>query len=104
MLVHIANRGRIASWRHQMEKKSALLSIHRSPVDFPHKGGALIFSLIWPLTNGWSNHRDAGDLRRNRADYDVAVMGRAVDAVCTPSMRSENSLHVQSISLTPVAI
>ena len=25
-------------------------------------------------TNSWANNRDAGDLRRNRANYDVAVM------------------------------
>ena len=51
--------------------------IHRSPVNSPHKGqwrGALIFSLICVWTNGWANHRDAGDLRRHRAHYDVTVM------------------------------
>ena len=26
------------------------------------------------LNNGWANNRDAGDLRRHRADYDVTVM------------------------------
>ena len=68
-------------WRHQMEAFSALLAfcegIHRSPVNSPHKGqwrGALIFSLTCAWTNGWVNNRDAGDLRRNRAHYDVTVM------------------------------
>ena len=45
--------------------------------DSPHKGqwrGALMFSLICALTNGWVNNRDAGDLRRRRAHYDVTVM------------------------------
>ena len=44
---------------------------------FPHKGrwrGALMFSLICAWTNGWANDRDAGDLRRHRAHYDVTVM------------------------------
>ena len=69
-------------WRHQMEPFSALLAlyagIHRSPVNSPHKGqwrGALMFSLICAWINGWVNNREAGDLRRHRAYYDVAVMG-----------------------------
>ena len=51
--------------------------IHRSPVDSPHKGQwhrALMFSLICARTNGWTNNRDAVDLRRHRAHCDVAIM------------------------------
>ena len=51
--------------------------IHRSPVNSPHKGqwrGALMFSLICVWINGWVNNREAGDLRRFRAHYDVIVM------------------------------
>ena len=51
--------------------------IHRSPGNSPHKGqwrGALMFSSICAWTNGWVNNRDVGDLRRNRAHYDVIVM------------------------------
>ena len=43
----------------------------------PLKGqwqGALIFSLICITTNGWANSRDACDLRRHSAHYDVSVM------------------------------
>ena len=50
--------------------------ILRSPVNSPHKGqwrGALIFSLICAWTSGWVNYREAGDLRRHRAHYDVTV-------------------------------
>ena len=36
--------------------------------------GALIFSLIFARTNGWPNNRDAGDLRRHQAHYDVTVV------------------------------
>ena len=53
-------------WRHQMVA-----------VNSPHKGqwrGALMFSLIWAWINGWVNNREAGDLRRHRAHYDVLVM------------------------------
>ena len=47
------------------------------PGEFPHKGqwrGALIFNFICAWTKGWVNNRDAGDLRRNRAHYDVTVI------------------------------
>ena len=50
---------------------------HRSPVNSPHKGqwrGALMFSLICTWRNGWVNNRDAGDLRRHCAHYDVTVI------------------------------
>ena len=56
---------------------SFVWGIHRSPVNSPHKGrwrGALTFSLICAWTNGWANHRDAGDLRRHRAHCGVIVM------------------------------
>ena len=36
--------------------------------------GALMFSLICVWINGWVNNREAGDLRRYRAHYDVIVM------------------------------
>ena len=51
--------------------------IHRSPVNSPHKGqwrGTLMSSLICTWINGWVNNREAGDLRRHRAHYDVTVM------------------------------
>ena len=66
-------------WRHQLETVSALLAIcaGNSPVNSPQKGqsrGALMFSLICSWMNGWVNNREAGDLRRHRAHYDVIVM------------------------------
>ena len=68
-------------WRHQMETFSALLAICRgnSPVpgEFPHKGqwrGALMFSLICASIDGCVNNREAGDLNRHRAHYDVIRM------------------------------
>ena len=64
-----------------MEKISALLAIcvgiHRSPVNSPHKGQwhwALMFSLICAWINGWAYNREAGDLRRHHARYNVTVM------------------------------
>ena len=40
--------------------------------------GALMFSLIRAWINGWENNREAGDLRRQRAHYNVIVMHRHV--------------------------
>ena len=50
-----------------------------SPVtdEFPAKGqwrGALMFSLLSAWINGWVDNREAGDLRRHRAHYDVIVI------------------------------
>ena len=56
--------------------------IHRLPVNSPHKGqwcGALMFSLICASINGWVNNREAGDLRRHGAHYDVIVMTNLYD-------------------------
>ena len=66
-------------WRHQMETFSALLAIcaGNSPVpgEFPaQRLWALIFSLICVWINDWVSNREAGDLRRYRAHYDVIVM------------------------------
>ena len=68
-------------WRHQMETFSALLAICAGnspvPVNSPHKGqwrGALMFSLICTSIKGWVNNREAGELRRHSAHYDVIVM------------------------------
>ena len=66
-------------WRHQMETFSALLAISAGNSPVPGKFPAqrpvtLMFSLIWAWINGWVNNREAGDLRRYRAHYDVTVM------------------------------
>ena len=63
-----------------MDTFSALLALrgnHRSPMNSPHKGqwrGALMFPLICAWISGWVNYREAGDLRRHRAQYDLIVM------------------------------
>ena len=68
-------------WRHQNGNITALLAlcagIHRSPVNSAHKSqwrGALMFSLNWVWKNSWINNRAAGDLRGDRAHYDVIVI------------------------------
>ena len=67
----------VIKWKHFLRCWPFVRGIHRWPVKSPHKGqwrGALMFSSICAWTNGWENNRDAGDLRRYRAYYDVTVM------------------------------
>ena len=63
----------VNKWKHFPRNWAFVRGIHRSP----HKGqwrGALMFSLICVWINDWVNNREAGDLRRYRAHYDVIVM------------------------------
>ena len=55
-----------------------VLGIHRWPMNSPHKGQSFYVFLSAPWINLWVNNREAGDLRRNRAHYDVIVMGRGI--------------------------
>ena len=64
-------------WKHFPRYWPFVRGIHRTPVNSLHKGqwrGALMFSLICAWINRWLNNREAGDLRRYRARYDVSVM------------------------------
>ena len=67
----------VIKWKHFPRCWPFVRGIHRSPVNSPHKGQwrcALMFSLICVWINSWVNNREAGDLRRCRAHYDVTVM------------------------------
>ena len=67
----------VIKWKHFPRYWPFVRGIHRPPVNSPHKGqccGALMFSLICSWTNVWVYNRETGDLRRNRAHYDVTVM------------------------------
>ena len=78
-------QGYISWWRHQMETFSALLALcaGNSPVigEFPALWRSvtrvMIFPLIYAWINIWVNNREAGDLRRQSAHYDVTVVRRA---------------------------
>ena len=79
--VPINNGGYCTWWGHQMETFSSLLVIcaGNSPVhgEFPAQRPVtrsfdVFFICVW--INGWVNNREAGDLRRYRAHYDVIVM------------------------------
>ena len=67
----------VIKWKHFPRYWPFVRGIHRSPVNSAHKGqwrGALMFPLICVWINGWVNNREAGDLRRTQAHYDVIVM------------------------------
>ena len=67
----------VMKWKHFPHYWSFVRGIPRSPVKSPHKGqwrGAFMFSLVYAWINRWVNNREAGDMRRCRAHYDVIVM------------------------------
>ena len=69
----------VIKWKHFPRHWPFVRGIHRSPVNSPHKGqwcGALMFSSISVWIKDWVNNREAGDLRRYVAHYDVTVMIR----------------------------
>ena len=67
----------VIKWKHFLRYWPFVRGIHQSPVNSPHKGqwrGALMFSMICVWIYGWVNNREADDLRRYCAHYDVTVM------------------------------
>ena len=96
----------VIKWKHFPRNWPFVREIHRSPVNFPHKGqwrGALMFSLIYAWINGWVNNREAGDLRLQHGHYDVIVMQRiswCLNMICRLSMSDENLVY--KISFSPV--
>ena len=63
----------VIKWKHFPRYWPFVRGIHRGP----HKGqwrGDLMFSLICVVISGWVNNREAGDLRRYRAHYDVTLI------------------------------
>ena len=69
------NHDDVIKWKHFPRYWPIVRGNLRSPVNSPHKGqwrGAFMFSLI--CANSWANNRDAGDLRRHHAHYDVVVI------------------------------
>ena len=74
--INICVHDDVIKWKHFPRYWPFLWVIHRSPETSQHKGhwrGALMFSLICACINGWVNNREAGDLRRSHAYYNVIV-------------------------------
>ena len=69
----------VIKWKHFPRYWPFVRGIHRSRVNSPHKGqwrAALMFPIcVWIYS--WVNNREAGDLRRHHAHYDVIVMESA---------------------------
>ena len=98
----------VIKWKHFPRYWPFVRGIHRSPVNSPHKGqwrGALIFSLICVWINGWVSNREAGDLRRYRAHYDVIVMIWAASILILSAVHNEpvcqrdSTIHRRSIGI-----
>ena len=87
-----------------METFTALLTlcVGNSPVtgEFPTQRPVTRSCFLWsaPWINGWLNNRDAGDLRRHHAHYDVIVMrgdflGFYILPGCMTGLRAITLLH-----------
>ena len=67
----------VLKWKHFPRYWPFARGIHRLPVNSLHKDqwrGALMFSFICAWIIGWVNNREAGDLKHQRAHYDVIAM------------------------------
>ena len=64
--------------------------------------GALMFSLICAWINGWVNNREAGDLTRYSAHYDITVMLLLSVATCLKSQEgvSYSLLYITKLEIT----
>ena len=95
----------VSKWKRFPRYWPFVRGIHRSPVNSPHKGqwrGALMFSLIYAWINGWVNNREAGDLRRHRAHYDVIVGDRLFRRRSKKHQSSASLAFVRRIHRWPV--
>ena len=67
----------VTKWKHFPRYWFFVRGIHRTPMNSPNKSqwsGVLMFSLTSVWTNNWVNNRDASDLRRHHAHYEVTIM------------------------------
>ena len=98
----------VIKWKHVPRYWPFVRGIPRSPVNSPHKGqwrGALMFSLICTRINGWAYNREAGDLRRYRAHYNVIVMPLRASSLHGPNLSPlclQISKHLTRIGHQPL--
>ena len=94
----------VIKWKHFSRYWPFVRGIHRSPMNSLHNGqwrGALMLSLICVCINGWVNNREAGDLRRHRARYDVSE--NEIDHVTTASHCKHMALpSTNTLTSTPL--
>ena len=75
----------VIKWKHFPRYWPFVRGIHRPPVNSRIKASdAELWCFLWAALwiNGWVNNREAGDLRRRHAHYDLIVMV----ALCAKSM------------------
>ena len=89
----------VIKWKHFSRYWPFVRGIHWSPVNSPHKcqcRGPLMFFFICARINDWVNKREACDLRRRRAHYDVTVMingDESYPKYFRPSSLNWNTFH-----------
>ena len=86
----------VIKWKHFPRHWPSVPGIHWSLVNYPYKDqwrGDLMVSLIFARINGSVNNREAGDLRRHRAHYDVIVMGWLYRVTMHYSYYSQREKH-----------
>ena len=94
----------VIKWKHFPRYWPIVREIHRSPVNSPHKGqgrGALMLSLVYAWINGRVNDRDADDLGRHCAHYDVIVMDTTISQgakIITPAMTNRRHVPLHSVT------
>ena len=93
----------VIKWKHFPRYWPFVRGIHRSPVNSPHKGQ---WHCVW--INGWVNNREAADLRRLRAHYDVTVMAYDYSTMCpihkgnaTETGAAEFRVSTRDVFMTP---
>ena len=102
VMIYLFASAMMTSWNGNIFRVTGHLCGEFTPVNSPHKGqwrGALMFSLICVWINGWVNKREAGDVRRHRAQYDVIVMHGSVQS--RPHTTKQPS---QNLTRTPFSL
>ena len=76
--VKSASHDDVIKWKHFPHYWPFVRGVHRSLLDYPHKGhwrrALMLFCLMCTWTNSWANSRDAGYLRHHYAHCDIIVM------------------------------
>ena len=101
---HLCSQYSPTWWRHQMETFSALLAIcaGNSPVtgEIPtQRPVTRRFDIFLTWINSWVNNREAGNLRRHRAHYDVTVMKLLTQSAPTVPVKKWLVAYHNTISL-----
>ena len=97
---HVHGYDYVIKWKHFPRYWPFVRGIHRSPANYPHKGqwhGVVMLSLVCAWIHGWVNNRDAGDLGRHLAHYDIIVMLCIRQAKRNTSTRLTWATHARQV-------